>query len=235
MASTKFLEVETRMRRILRDTNARVFSSNLLKDCFNRALEQLAKDGDVLQDVVAMHWPPQCDYATTGEWENDYVKGYIRTYGLQGERDDWRCSYTWEIEQKAGYAPESVDNTRVTAPWEGYIDNVDNVMDRDLAAFPHDFEAPIMVTYDNERLEPIHEDQAKSGDNKYRTRSGTPVYYYRVNEFEFAPLPRPNEIAWDNIDVTTEIVDYGYNYDWEEAYVEALSSGAGKVTATYEE
>jgi len=238
MSTTKFSTIEAKLRRVLRDPDAKVFSSNLIMDAFNRSIERLAKDTEVLEDVVGIHWPPQADYGITQQWEKAYVKGYIRWYGLHSERDNFRCSYLWEIEQKAGYTPDSTDGVRVTVPWEGYIDDVADtlgtIMDRDLATFPHDFESPIMVVYDNERLEPIHEDQAKSGDDSYRTSSGTPLYYYRVGETEFAPMPKPSEVSWVDIDITVNRVDYGYSHSWEEDYVDDLSSSLGKVSANYD-
>ena len=224
---------ETRIRKYLRDPNAKIWSQDLLIDLWNQAQDQLNKDSRLHTKILGVHVPGINNYTTTYEWEQEYLEGSIRRFGLIDAANGYTVSYEWEIPQIRGLTPVDSDGYRSSHSWEIYT--ISGVVDLDILKFPDDFGSPLLVAWDRERLSPTTEEEIRSRGRAYRTNSGKPTEYMLIGqdeEREFALIPRPSSVTFDTYEYSVEDVDAGYSYDWETDYIPPDAKSWGKYTDT---
>ncbi len=228
----KFSEVETRVRRYIKDPDAKVWSRDLLMDLFNQAQDQFNKDTRMLVKIGGAHTPGIYDSTTANKWEEEYIEGTVREFGEYFEGTIHLCSFKWEVAMLRGYEPIAGDNYRVTHAWESYISDI-TVDDWDVLRFPDDFDKPILVMYNKKRLERLSESKAIKLDTKYKTRKGEPVRYIPVQndeERQFAMYPRLNTVTF---------TDYGrsfpgyYNLGPNEGMITVVDEGTTEEYGTF--
>jgi len=213
-----FSDSETRLRRYLRDPDADVWSQKHLIQLFNEAQHRFNRDIGILQKIGGIHVPARTDYTRCYLWEENYLQGAIRKLGNYYDAAEYLCLFTWEIEQISGYGPQSEDGYRSCYSWEIYSIDGGVVEDVDVYKFPYDYDETVYIAYDREKLFHISEEEVRSDHCSYKTYSGEPRYYYRINqdeEREFALYPRPSSVVFDEEVTCLADSDFGYSFDWE--------------------
>ena len=229
----KFSDVETRIRRYLRDPNGSIWSQSLLIDLFNQAQDQFNKDTRILVKIGGVHVPGINDFTISYEWENEYTYGSTRRFGEYYDATTYLCTYKWEVAELRGYTPTDTDGYRTTHAWEIYSTS-NAVEDWDILRFPNDYSESVLVAYNKKQLSRTNETQIMSLDSTYKTRSGEPYVYipiYQDQEREFALYPRPSSVTFLDYGEVVPDIDCGYTYSFEADYIPSDSKSALKITA----
>ena len=212
----KFTDVETRLRRYLRDPNAKVWSQDLLMDLFNDAQQHFHQDLKMDVVVSAVSVPAQYEWSSTSEWEEDYLEGYTRRAGTSFEASGEVVFFRWEITQIMGDTPQVSDGYRCTHAWEIYQGTV-VIIDRDVLPLPYDFDDPLLIAFDGEKLTPIEEREVQASDSRWEYNTGEPWRYYMTGEDQdrrFVMYPRPSGITLPIIENSQ--INGSFAFDWEE-------------------
>jgi len=230
----RFSDIETRMRRFLRDPDAKVWNQDILIDTFNHAQEQFNEETQVLAKIVGIHIPPYIEYAIMHDWEESEIEGSILRAFCDFVSGEYVCTQEWEVEAILRTAPLIDGGYRATFPWERN-ETSETVLGKEIYKFPYDFSNTIMLIYDRDRLQPTTEEAVMQANKVHETHEGTPRYYYRVHDDqmrEFVLYPRPSVFTSDTFQTGTVNVDCGYTFEWEEDELANLALSSQKVTLT---
>jgi hypothetical protein len=225
---------ETRIRRSLRDPDAKVYPQELLIDLWNQAQDQFNKDTRLHIRVQGVHVPGLNNYTRTYEWEEEYLEGAVRRFGENYDATGYFHVHEWEAPQIRGFSPQDDPNSyRATHSWEIYT--VSGVNDWDILKFPNDFDKAILVAYDRQRLSPVTEETLQRTRRSYKTNAGRVTDYCLIGqdqEREFALYPRPSDYTVTTIDDAVSVVDCGYTHSWEStsSHLPSDAKSPGKIT-----
>ena len=165
------------------------------------------------------------------DWERQYADGdRYQCLTLWQARNAVIC-YPWE----AGYWLDSSDTpddgARFTHPWESaYLAPADYVP----APLHSKFHKMKFCAYDEEQLIPVDKKQLALSDSHYKTASGTPLNYWRPDEYsnQLTIYPRPASVTFDDTGLIRSPLDAfddaGGIVTWLEGHLD--ESDAGIIT-----
>ena len=234
---TKFSEVETRLRRFLKDPNADIWSQQLLIDLFNQAQEEFNDSTRILEKICSIRIPSQYDFSMVYEWEEEFTDGKASGLMCQFVAAQYMSTQEWEIDAWVGQLPVIAGGYRATQPWERYSVSV-VVHGKSVFKFPEDYKTCSMLIWNRYRLKPITEESAMRSSRNYETRAGWPRYYYTIGrdqDREFVIYPLPSEIVWYEPETGAPDVDCGYSAAWESDYPTPESKSYARFTSITED
>jgi hypothetical protein len=187
----KWWQIETRLRRALRDPEGTLYTSEELQRHWNDTQNDLQQKTHLLEHVEAHRYPPLYDWAITHWWERSGVQGDVFHALTEWLGQDARVCYPWE----PGYVTEDSNppdcGDRWTHAWE-----ILHCTTADHVPIPlhAQFETMKFCAYDREEIRPITEHELAKSDYGYRTATGYVVHYWRPDNFhnQIVLYPHPS-------------------------------------------
>lgn len=224
-------ETRTRIRRFLRDPQARIWSDAVLLAMYNDVQREIQIKTQYLTEVKAVRVPPIYDFAYLQDWEWPFLESTTGNYQALRfhQQGEIVYSYRWETQAVWGLVDctETDDGAHFTQPFEAFM--VSGPGDIVPLQFPEGFHQPILVAWDKEPIEPLTRKEITRDDSSWATRAGEPFAYWRPDKFEdqFCLVPLPTVVNWDDA-IGAETVapaDYIHAFSWEESDVYISGTG----------
>jgi hypothetical protein len=215
-----------RIRRYLRDPNAKIWSDELIINVFNDCQRALQQRTMALTEVRNIQVPPVAPYSYTHEWEWGMMNsGMSNSYKAFSDSPNYGMvtQFRWESQQlwDTDSVDASADGDAYCHEWEAFIDGVS-------PGYPvkfrlhDDFYSISYIAYDRFPLEKISKKALMDRDSVWPTYSGRVYYYYTENDPEPVLIlyPRPSSVTFtDSLTSNVNPADILYIQDWEDDYV----------------
>lgn len=193
----------TRIRRFLRDPNGNIWSDAFLLRLYNDEQYNIQNATGKLESVKVVRVPPKFQSGWMHEWEypyTDYANGEIYNVGYYHDATEVVFVHKWEAQHQDDLTPTtSAAGSNYTQPWEALVSGV-TAAEPPPIHLPSQFGKLIYLAWDKKPVDPILEKELKDRDWSWRTRSGTPLFYWRdQTESNLLYLyPRPSSITWQD-------------------------------------
>lgn len=186
---TTFSAIETRLRRMLRDPDAAIWSQNDLITYYNDAQVEIAQKTNLLVRVEAHYYPPRYDYSYTHDWEKGYIEGDRYQCLFVNQADADCMTFPWE-------PTWFIDDDITTSGGDGFthpfeVHYVTTVAEPPAVLLHARFDKMKFIAYDREKIEPITERELRDKDRYYRSSVGTPSNYWRPDDYSNLIYPYP--------------------------------------------
>jgi hypothetical protein len=186
----------TRIRRWVRDPDGDIFTENFLLRLFNDELNQLYSLLGPVVNIQVVRVPPEFQGSYTHDWEWAYTEhddGEVYQFGYVYDPGEYVHTFVWEAESIKGYSAATLEAGDVyTQPWEAWA--VTTPHQPPPIPMPTDFEEMRLLCFDRDTVDPAtKQDTMYHDDTAWRTRTGTPIQYWRdekiSNRIYLYPLP----------------------------------------------
>lgn len=199
----KVLDQITRIRRFLRDPDAKIWSDDLLLNIYNDIQEELQTKLNLLETLTVIKIPPVYRWSYLNDWEFAYIPttetGFYQALKQHQQAEQVYC-FEWELQQVWQITPDVNENGAMfTQPFEAWFESPSDIIK---VRFPVDFRDTRFIAYDKDPIEFVNRSIIQQSDNAYLTTSGTPYYYYRPDKLDnsFVLYPRPQNANWSDGD-----------------------------------
>ena len=176
----KWPAIETRLRKMLRDPEGTLYTSDELMRHWNDAQAELQQNVRILEHVEAHRYPPLYDWVITHYWEDPRTAGDVYQWGTEWVGQNARVTYPWE----PGYLNEDSlppdDGTRWTHAWETL-----HCTSADYVPIPLHarFEKMKFIAWDYDEILPTTEKELSIQDRWYRSATGQVLNYWRPDNY----------------------------------------------------
>jgi hypothetical protein len=192
-----------RLRRFLRDPNAKIWSDAFLLQLWNDAQDEMNKKTGYLVKVEASPVPPDYDIAYLYDWEWAFLPaghGYCHQALQYYEQGDHVITDPCEGQVLAGVDETQGLGPHFTLPWEGFMTPCADPVSLN---FPYGFSVALLVTWNRWPMEYLAKKELTSEDPSWKIRGGRPFQYWRFDALEdvFFLYPRPSAVNWPDLDV----------------------------------
>ena len=225
---TTFNDQLTIIRRYLRDPDGNIWPDETIRTYWNDAQLEVATKIGFLEKVNVYTYPPQWTYSYMRDWEHEYTEGDRYRALTTWQARNTECCYPWE----PGYWLTSSDTTdggtRFTHPWESGYSGPGDVVP---IPFHDRFTKMKFMAFDEQPLTFIDRKNLAQSDSHFKTASGSPLYYWPIDEYEntFVLYPRPSSITWDDDSLLESPLDSfddaGGIITWTEAALDETDTG----------
>lgn len=214
----------TRIRRMLRDPDGLIWSSDDLITYFNDAQTELAQKTGLLVRIENHYYPPQYDNSYLYDWERDYVEGTRYQALMVNQARGDIITYPWETSYYLSTQETDDQDTHYTQPWESHYTATAETPAVPLHA---KFDKMLFIAYDEERLLPISKRELATSDPYYQDREGQPTHYYRPDDYSniFYPYPKPSSITEQETTEEEIFLDDGGIYSSDEVWLDESDTG----------
>lgn len=227
----KFFDQIKRMRRFLRDPDAKIWSRSFLVDLFNDMQREIQSSSGFLEGAQAIDVPTDYYMSYIYPWEYRFLeqskKNYFQALRYSEQGGYAFCGY-FELQIFADRSGEAAElGANFTQAWEAW--NLAPGVEIGIK-MPADFHSLSYISWDRKPLKAETKKSIQSEDPSYVVREGEPLCYYIKDDIdkEIVLYPRPTTPAQDVI-FDTEI-QFVYNYSFES---DLLGSNGEKWTRTY--
>jgi len=208
-----------KMRRFLRDPDARIWESVYLMTVYNDIQREVQHITGFLENVEAIRLPPSYHYSYMFDWEYPHLEGdrFYQCLNLYQQGGYAFCN-RWEVQTSNGTdGTAEEDGAHFTHPFEAWYMTCGDVVKY---KFPPDFFKAKYVAYDLKPIYPI-EKKAAMQSSDYKTREGEPFAYYRDDNLndDFVLFPKPSSVTVEDIIEQPNYLNV-YSQSWESDYVE---------------
>jgi hypothetical protein len=187
-----------KIRIYLRDMDGDVWSDGDLGAYWNQAQLEIAQKTGILEKAEAYRYPSEYTMCYMRDWEKEFTEGDQYQCMIICQQTGDNICYPWET----GFWFSTPDyGDRFTHTWESfYSSNPGSVVPVVLNSH---FNKMKFLAWDELPLPGKNEREIAAVDPYYQTCSGTPQYYYRVDDYtnQIVLYPRPSDIRWEE---TTE-------------------------------
>ena len=241
---TTWTDIETRLRRMLRDPDENVWTSAELMRYFNDAQIEIQQKAHVLERVETYRYPPFYTWTYLWDWEYAFTEGDRRKVltPLETYSDTVMC-FHWEAFYWGDSVTAASTGYRHTQVWEIDYGTSDDIVEMPLH---YQFSRMKFAAFDEDVIEAITERELAREERTYRSRTGPPTHYWRPDGYHnrLVLWPRPSTVIWQDepepyevldaegtgIWKDTEADDWTYCVDWEADNGHAPGSGSSKIT-----
>lgn len=189
-----------KIRRLLRDPNATIWSDNFLKNLYNDIQRDFQHQTSVLEDVAAQRVPGLYHFSYMQDWEYRYLPTkYSQFYQCLSKHDESVFCHRWEPQQTAGISADiSDDGSHFTHPWEAFMSPPGEVV---RMKFPSNMRNIKFIAYDEEPIDLTTRKAVQSRDSSFRTTEGRPFAYYETSDLDdsYVLYPRPSTSFVDDL------------------------------------
>lgn len=216
-----------KMRRFLRDPDAKIWDSTYLRTVFNDVQREVQLLTSFLEEVEDLSVPSFYQYSYMFNWEWRYLPGDQNRFHRclrYHEQGDFAFCNRWEVHDyidQTGTATEV--GAHFTQPWEAW----ESLTSGEVVAMklPDNFYKTKVIAYNYNPLVYVDKKTISFNDSAYQSKEGIPLFYYRDDELEntIVLYPRPSSINWDEV-VQQSDPDFIYSFSWESTYI----SGTGE-------
>lgn len=212
-----------RIRHKLRDPDGDIWTRSFLKTAYNDIQRDLQRKTRVLEQAAVLKYPPSYQASFMHDWEWTYLPS-DKTLFFQCLRYHQQADYTfchrWEAQADWGASDVVTDvGVQFSQPWEAFMGETPSVPIQ--IKFPSNFHTAKFLAWNKWPIEYRSKKDISCQDSSYETREGTPVYYYREDDYDnsFIPYPRPSTVSWEDVYSAPADPIYVYSHDWESDYV----------------
>lgn len=205
-----------KIRRFLRDPDARIWQSHYLLTTFNDIQREMQHLTGFLENVEAIRVPPSYQFSYMFDWEwpflPDYLSRFYQCLNLYQQGGYVFCN-RWEMQIEAGYeGTAEEDGTHITQPFEAWYLTCGDIIKQ---KFPPDFFKAKYIAYDLKPIVAVDKKQVMSASD-YKTREGEPFCYYREDDLndDFILYPKPSSVVFDDVVEQTDN-EWSYSQEWE--------------------
>jgi hypothetical protein len=191
-----------RIRRMLRDPDANIWSDAFLLRAFNSEQQALHKVcTTLLETVKTIKIPPEFQMSYIHDWEwpfSDYSDGEVYQFAAYWDEDDYAYLHYFESEVLSGIGFSiSEQGYRFSHPWEIY--HVGDCDQMSPIPCPDNWHKMLYLAWDRKPLDPTNRKNIMS-DHSFRTRSGIPQEYFRDDKISnyLYLWPRVSSIQWQD-------------------------------------
>lgn len=191
---TTFSESVTRLRRMLRDPDGQIWSTDDLVTYFNDAQVEIAMKTGLLVRVENHYYPPQYDASYLYDWEREYLEGTRYQALVVNQANGDVITYPWEAAYWLSTQETDDRETHYTQPWESHYTTTAETPAIPLHA---KFDKMLFIAYDETRLLPTTKKELAAADPYYQDREGFVTHYYRPDDYSnlLYPYPKPGSIT----------------------------------------
>ena len=199
----EWTERKSRIRRFIRDPEGVIWSDAFLLRLYNDEQTHIQNAASLLEDIQAVRVPPRFETSYQHEWEWEHAHpstGYVYQCFNVYDQANLVFTYWWETELISGASSDTSDSgSHFTHPWEAFITTTS---DTPPVWCPKKFQKILGVYWDKKPLDPTTKKELTSTDRTWRTRSGKPQKYRRLDALEnfIAIYPTPSSVVWDDDD-----------------------------------
>jgi hypothetical protein len=180
----------TRIRRLLRDPDANIWSEDYLRHIYNDVQQHFQQKTLFLEEVWIQRVPGLYHGAYLYDWEHVYL-GSEREYQALVLHDDYCISYPWEAQEITGLTGDATDSgAHFTQPWEAYVGLTPGEPAR--VRWPSNCNSLKWAAYDERPVCASSRKTVQSADSSYITTQGTPTTLYEWDEDQYVLYPRPS-------------------------------------------
>lgn len=195
-------EHKSRLRRFLRDPDGNIWSDSLILRLFNDEQKHFQNAINLAEDVQAVRIPPmfQMSYMHQWEWRHADHTGYNYQCFNVYDPADMVFTYWYESEIIANQTSFTADsNYHFTHPWEAFASGV-TPGDTPPLWCPRKFSRVVAMYWDKKPLDPTTKKEITRDDRTWRTRTGEPQKYRRLDTLEnfIALYPIPSSVTWND-------------------------------------
>ena len=201
-----------RIRRFLRDPNAKIWSNDLLINIYNDIQQEIQNRVNLLEGVTVIKVPPSYRWSYLYDWEYAYLPttetGFYQALKQHQQATQVYC-FEWELQQVWEITPDvNASGSQFFHPWEAWCLAPDDTIK---IRFPVDYRDTRFIAYDKDPVDYKEEREIQVNDSSYLTTSGTPYSYYRPDELDnsFVLYPRPEAANWSDGDGVAQFSDEG--------------------------
>jgi hypothetical protein len=210
----------TKLRRFLRDPDGEIWTDTDLLTYWNDAQVEIAQKTLILSKVEAHHYPPEYTYAYTHDWEKQFVGGdRYCPFEQSMTRAGLSFCHSWESAYYLDTVTTPHDGYRITHPWEGYYAAPDGFIP---VLLHEQLDRMVFCAYGREKLDPATRKEIGEGSIYYRTQTGSPTNYWRIDEFsnQVALYPHPSMVLRNFSRTETIYNEYPDELYFEDGYFE---------------
>lgn len=199
-----------RIRRYLRDQDGNIWTDAFLKNSYNDAQRSMVKECGGLERVESCRYPSRYSMSYLFDWEYAYChEGKRHRALIWHQQSKISASSMFEVLAES-YSTDTVSDVGwgITHPWEiAYAGNKKQPVP---VLFPSDFDKGQYIAWDKDPIEYRELKLIQSEDPSWRTRSGNPQYYTRLDSQsnEYMIYPMPSTITWKDLDGESGMVLY---------------------------
>jgi len=192
-----------KIRRLLRDPTAKVWSDEFLRHLFNDVQKDFQHKTKVLEDFTVQRVPGVYQFSYMHDWEFEHLpSGTDAPNQCLSRHDETVICHRWETQVNTGLTANISDyGAHWTQPWEAFMGLTPG--DVITMRFPDNMRALKFIAYDEEPITALSKKRVQSTDPSYITTSGEPIGYYEVDDVDDAYIlyPRPAVSFVDELDV----------------------------------
>lgn len=217
-----------RIRRMLRDPDAKIWGSDFLRGQFNDAQNSLQIKTNFLDEVQTVRVPPKYDFAYLQDWEWPFLSSTTGNYQALRfhQQGEIVFCYRWEAQAFWGLVDATAPDEGIhgTQPFEFFMGEVPG--DIVPIQYPYGFHNLKYAAWDRKPLDPMTKKEIQLNDPSWMSRTGIPFGYFRPDELEnqFCLYPTPSTVVWDTEILIIPDPLYVYTFSWE--YSGVYISGA---------
>ena len=199
----------TRLRLILRDSDARVFGDVALLRLWNEVQQEFAAETKLLERVINLPVPAVALMTYTYPWEADFggkpgaiLYNYVSPYS---------CTQPWEFGLVNGTTTDIAGGYTVSQMWEAFLVSSQN---RIFHYFPDDCLDVSYIAYDSHPVEWIFREDIDASNTAFKTRSATRPLLYAEDSRSgiFYAYPRLTSI-YGITDINSDFGEVVYDND----------------------
>jgi len=195
-----------KIRRLLRDPSAKIWSDEYLRHLFNDVQTDFQHKTKVLEDFIVQRVPGVYSFAYMHDWEHEHLpSGTDAPYRCLTQHDVFVVCHRWEAQAITGIDSGVSDyGVHWTQPWEAFMGLIPG--DVITMRFPGNLRSLKYIAYDEEPIYALTKKRVQSTDSSYITTSGEPIGYYELNDVDDAYVlyPRPAVSFVDELDGNDE-------------------------------
>lgn len=185
----------TRLRRLLRDHDAAIWTDAALMIYFNQSQLEVATKTSLLQRADVYPYPSRFTWSFLFDWEAGHTEG-DRYQALNiWQVQDTVASYVWEAAYWMDEATPAEEGYRWTHCWETAMCAPADVVPVQLHK---QLWSTIHVAWDRKPLKVISQRDIALIDRYFKTRQGIPTHCYPLDDQEnrIVLYPRPASVVW---------------------------------------
>jgi hypothetical protein len=188
----------SRIRRFLRDIDGIVWSDADLLVLWNEAQYEIAQKTGMIEKIEAYYYPPVFDWAYQWDWEQQYTSGDRLQRSLSvNELTVDTITHPWESFYWLDTLSTQDEGMRVTHLWESFYCTPSDIVPVLLNSQTDKIK---FLAWDEEQIKPMLQRELAFADPYYRTRSGRPSSYWRIDDYsnQIVIYPRPASVVWQD-------------------------------------
>lgn len=185
-----------KIRRMLRDPAAAIWSDAFLRHLFNDVQNDFQHRTHVLEGVHTQRIPGLYHASYMFDWEWKHVAGQV--YQCLNLHDDYAYCHRWEPQEITEIDSDAADyGVHFSQPWEAFMGATPG--DPVRIKFPANFRAMRFAAYDESPIYATTRKLVQSRDPSHVETQGDPIAYYPVDDTDnsYVLYPRPS-VAWVN-------------------------------------